>query len=445
MSNLLGSAVFRLSHRVRSSGTLEVLARIRSEPFVPPEIARKRQWERVLDLVRHCEDRVPYYRRRFREAGITSKDLRGFEDYARLPVLTKAEIAAHLDEMIAEGASRESLLEHNSGGSTGIPIRFYRDAATVAGSEAGTYRNLLQCGWAPGEMIGFFWGWNAALASMSRAEFLARQLARRMYQFDPFQSGDADMKRWWRTWTRVRPRVALGYASTIARFARFLDRQGITPPPLRGVFTTAEKLFAPQRSLMEKVFQCRVFDCYGSSEVQNIATECVNGRMHINADFAVVELAPDERRPDGSAPLLVTSLLSRAMPFLRYRNEDSGALVDGTCSCGSGFPCMSLNVARVSDSFILPNGRVIHGEYFTHLMYGSEGIDRFQFHQTAPDRIVIRYVPSATGSASATLRAAVEQVEALAPDLIGVTVEQVSDIPLSSAGKHRFTRSDVVA
>jgi phenylacetate-CoA ligase len=441
--DLVGALVLRAAHRSRSSNTLQLLRQVRGESFLTPDAAAARQLERLQALLHHCEHHVPFYRSRFAELGIRAADIRSLVDYAALPPLTKADIAEHGEDLIATDRSREGLLAHHSGGSTGVPLRFYRDMAYVAASEAGTYRNMLQCGWQPGEMIAFFWGWNDRLSAMGRPEFLLRQYVRRMYQFDPFRSGDADMAEWWRNWRWLRPRVALGYASTMARFARFLQERGHTPPPLRGVFTTAEKLFAPQRKVLEEVFGCRVFDCYGSSEVQNIATECVRGRMHINADYVVVETDEQERAEDGTAPLLVTSLYSYAMPFLRYRNEDRGALLDGTCDCGSGFPLMRLGVARVSDNFTLPGGRVVHGEFFTHLLYGSEGVDSFQFHQVARDRIVLRYVPAPAGDPGPALDAAVRQVAELVPGRVHVDVERVSAIPLSSAGKHRFTRSDV--
>ena len=41
---------------------------------------------------------------------------------------------------------------------------------------------------------------------------------------------------------------------------------------------------------------------------------------------------------DGARPFLVTSLLNYAMPFIRYRNEDCGELVNDVCSCGNNFP-----------------------------------------------------------------------------------------------------------
>ncbi len=106
---------------------------------------------------------------------------------------------------------------------------------------------------------------------------------------------------------------------------------------------------------------------------------------------------------------------------------------------------MTLNVARVSDNFVFPDGRVVHGEFFTHLMYGSDGIVNFQFHQTAPDRITLWIVPgpAADGARQKAAAAAVAQIKALTPLPVHVEVRETDAIPLSNAGKHRFTRSDV--
>jgi phenylacetate-CoA ligase len=238
--------------------------------------------------------------------------------------------------------------------------------------------------------------------------------------------------------------VILGYTSTIARFASFLDGQQQSVERIKGVFTTAEKLYQPQREVIERVFGCKVFDCYGSSEVQNIAAECPEGRMHVNADFVVLE--EDNVLDNGPRPFLLTSLRNWAMPFIRYRNEDCGYLSQELCSCGNHFPLMRLEIARTSDNFVFPGGRVVHGEFFTHLMYGSEGIATFQFHQTAPDAIILSIVPGPGDSQARQdkIRESIRQIQALCPGhAIRVEVREMAAIPLSAAGKHRFTRSDV--
>ncbi len=397
----------------------------------------------MSNLLTLAELHVPYYREMLGSLGIKSRDVRTLKDFAFLPILTKSIIRERLADLVREDIRKEKLLFGNSGGSTGVPLRFYRSHSILDAQEAGTFRNLLQSGWKPGEMIAFFWGGDDKLDAMSRLEFEVRQILRRQYQFDPFRSGPQEMDRWLNRWTRLKPRVAYGYASTIARFAEHIQANGVKLDPLLGVFTTAEKLYLPQREVITRAFGCSVYDCYGSSEVMNIASECPKGRMHINADFVVLEV--EKGVPPGEpTPFIATALWNQVMPFIRYRNEDCGELLEESCDCGNQFPLMRLNIARVSDNFVLPSGRVVHGEFFTHLMYGSEGISTFRFHQTATDSITLWVVPGpgrATSRQEAVQRV-VKEVEKLDAGM-KVQVRETDAIPLSQAGKHRFTLSDV--
>jgi phenylacetate-CoA ligase len=404
------------------------------------------QLQRLGALLALAEAHVPYYREMFQSLGIHSSDIRSLNDFARLPVLTKDILRSRYQDLVRTDIPKSKLIPSSSGGSTGVPVKFYRDGLVLDAQEAATFRNLLQAGWRPGEMIGHFWGWDDRLYNMGRWQFEVRQRLRRQYQFDPFRSGTAEMARWLRKWRRIRPAVAFGYTSTIAQFAAHLQERGERVQPLRGVFTTAEKLYLPQRALISQVFGCPVYDCYGSSEVMNIATQCSRGNMHVNADFVILESERSQTPPGQPAPFLVTGLWNTVMPFIRYRNEDCGDLLEGGCDCGNNFPLMQLNVARVSDNFLLPNGRIVHGEFFTHLMYGSDGIAKFQFHQTAPEAITLWVVPGRgdPDARQAALRHAVAQVEKLdETGRLKVQVRVVDAIPLSHAGKHRFTRSDV--
>lgn len=440
---MLPSLAFSLAHRLRGSDSLAEYQRIKSEPFLSPEQVKDKQFVRLRELLAHAENTVPYYRELFKSNGIRSADIRTMADYSQIPVLTKDILRERLNDLLSTAFERSSLTVQHSGGSTGIPVRFYRARQYLDSSDAGTYRNLSQCGWEPGEMVAFFWGFNDRLDAMPTWEFELRQRLRRFYQLDPFKSGPADMAIWSAKWQSIGARAALGYASTIARFAEYLLINKVHVPPLKGVFTTAEKLYPQQRKQIQDAFSCNVFDLYGSSEVQNIASECPHGNMHINSDFCLLE--SEEPDCSGPQPFIVTSLKQWAMPFIRYRNEDCGELMTGTCDCGRSFPLLKLDVSRVSDNFVLPDGSVIHGEFFTHLMYGSAGIDSFQFHQTAPDRIVLRIVPAThrADQVRATLAGVSARIGQLAAGQIQFDIIEVDSIALSSAGKHRFTRSDV--
>jgi phenylacetate-coenzyme A ligase PaaK-like adenylate-forming protein len=438
-----GRLLLSLTCRVRGFDTLHQLAEIENAPFASPEKVRENQFQQLSALLAHAECHVPYYREMFRSLGIASRDIRNFSDFAQLPILTKDIIRERGQDLVRSDVPLETLEPHFSGGSTGVPLKFYRSRKYMAASDAGSYRNLMQCGWRPGEMIAFFWGSTDKLNRMSRWEFEFRQHIRRSYLFDPFRSGEDEMTAWVQRFRSLRPTVILGYASTIARFAAFLESKQQPVPPLRGIFATAEKLYQPQREVIERVCGCRIFDCYGSSEVQNISAECSQGKMHVNADFVVLE---EDASDDGPRPFLLTSLKNWSMPFIRYRNEDCGYLSSERCFCGNNFPLMRLEIARTSDNFIFPDGRVVHGEYFTHLMYGGEGIANFQFHQTATDEIAMLIVPGPGESQARErqIRKAIDHIQSLSPrHCIRVDVREVDAIPLSSAGKHRFTRSDV--
>ncbi len=431
---------------MRGADILGTLEQIEAAPFRSPEEIREKQFCDIRALLAHAEKLVPYYRTLFRNIGVRSEEIRTWEDFSRLPILTKDIIREQERNLIREDVAVEKLQKHFSGGSTGVPLKFFRSREYMVNSDAGTYRNLEQCGWRPGEMVAFFWGGSDKLYGMSKVEFEVRQFIRRMYQFDPFFAGEKDMERWVGIFARIQPRVILGYASTIALFAFFLERRGKKISGVKGAFTTAEKLYKPQREVIERVFGCKVFDCYGSSEVQNIAAECTLGKMHINADYVALE--EDRVEGEGPRPFLVTSLQNYSMPFIRYRNEDCGYLSSETCTCGNHFPLMRLEIARTSDNFVFPGGRVVHGEFFTHLMYGSSGIVTFQFHQTAVDEIIL-YIVAGPGDAAgraAKVKDAIRQIHAVTPESpVRVEVREVESIPLSKAGKYRFTRSDVGA
>ena len=437
---MIGRALFAFTHKLRGSAALQVLDEIAHEGARPAAEVRARQWARLTGMLAHAEARVPYYRRVFAELGITARDIRTPADFAQLPVLTKDIIRAHGEELIAEGTNKAALFTHRSGGSTGVPLEFYHDRTATDLSDAGTYRNFLQCGWRPGEMIGFFWGFNERLEAMSRAEFEVRQFLRRSYQFDPFRQSDGDFAQWQRTLQRIRPSILYGYASSIGLFSEWALRTGAKLPRVKGIFCTAEKLLPQQRRAMQHAFDAPVFDVYGSSEVRNIACECRGGTFHLNADFVYAEVEDPE--VSGPQPFLLTGLIDRSMPFLRYRNEDCGTLGGAECDCGSGFPALKLDIARQSDSFRFANGRVVHGEFFTHLFYGVQGVRMFQFRQVAPDRVdVLAVLEPGSDGANRALDAVRAQVEALAPGQVTCAVQVVPEIPLSNAGKHRFTVS----
>jgi len=144
--DIAGRAFLGLTQKLRGSHSLRLLQQIRSTPFASRDEILAGQLRRLSALLDVAEKHVPYYREMFRNLGIRSSNIRSLDDFARLPMLTKDTLRTRLKDLVREDLPKDKLIAGNSGGSTGVPVRFYRDLSVLDAQEAGTFRNLSQSG-----------------------------------------------------------------------------------------------------------------------------------------------------------------------------------------------------------------------------------------------------------------------------------------------------------
>lgn len=413
-------------------------------PFIcqDREQVESQQLTLLRTLLIHAGKNVPYYRDCFKRLGFRPDLVSSIREVERLPVLTKEIIRKEKSRMLAENFSGKELQEKSTGGSTGHPLVFYRHREYLTAARMGNFRNFSLCGWRPGDPVANFWGVNSPDSYSWRA--FKEEVNLGLYTFNAFDAGPERFLEWLERLEVIQPVVIYGYASTVWLFSRWLESAGVAEScfcNLRGVFLTAERLHSFQRIQIQKVFQKPVFNLYGSTEIQNIAFECRHGSIHIASDFVIVEKSLET---EGSAPLLLTSLRNYAMPFIRYKNEDEGDLSGYSCDCGINTPVMHLDISRTCDNFPTMSGRLIHGEFFTHLMEGVQGVRTFQFRQTAIDRVTLQVVADATCSPEdrVKLESVGDIVSKKTAGELKVALQWVDSIPLTARGKHIFTISD---
>src|SRR5436853_285173 len=80
------------------------------------------QWIQVKAMLQHAYETVPFYKRRFDQAGISIDHLKTPADMSRIPILTREDIRANLEDLWSRKFSRESLLEAATGGTTDTPV-----------------------------------------------------------------------------------------------------------------------------------------------------------------------------------------------------------------------------------------------------------------------------------------------------------------------------------
>ena len=430
---------------LRRRRTLAYLDDYQRDQWLNPEQVAMLQWERLQRLLEHCYREVPYYRRQWRELDIAPQDIRNLDDYAKLPVLTKADIRAHFDELKADSL-RDRLLYKATGGSTGEPMRFGYTRESNDRRAAVMWRGYEWAGSRMGRRTLFLWG--GAVGDPTRAHQLKDRLynavfARRV--LNSFKMTEANMSEYADAIDRYRPDIIVGYVGPLVKLAQWLIANGRDIWQPQSIIGGAEAMHEFQRDLIQKAFRAPAFNTYGCREFMLIAAECEQRHgLHVNADHLVVEV----RSPQGttnqsrSGDVVITDLFNYGMPFVRYANGDMATLSASRCVCGRGLPLLTRVDGRVLDAIRTPAGHVLPGEFFPHMLKDVAGLQRFQLVQRRLDRLDLSIVRGA-GFDDASMDYIRREVNKVLGDSVQLDCHFVDDIPLSRSGKLRVTVSEL--
>ena len=158
---------------------------------------------------------------------------------------------------------------------------------------------------------------------------------------------------------RFKPQAIDGFFMSMCDIANYIERHNIklefTPI---AIFPTSEKVTESGRELLERVFNCKVYDQYASSEGAPFVTECSQQVLHIELASGVFE-----HIEDGSNEILVTSFTTHGTPLIRYRIGDSMIFDDchNICKCGIQSPKVREIQGRSLDFLYTADGAKING------------------------------------------------------------------------------------
>ncbi len=399
----------------------------------------------LREFIKHCYENVPFYRKRFDLLGLRPEDIQTVDDLVKIPVLAKDEIRANIDKILATNYPKSSLKEGNTTGSTGKPLKFYGNKERSEYIVAGMWRIYSRCGWRPGDRVASIWGFSSKHNTMPGWKRWLRDFFSSITHLNAWEANDEDFSRWYKLLKKRKPKVLVCYASSGSRFAQWLIDNNKKLESFKGVYCTSEKLYDNQQKLLERAFNCKVFDLYGCGEAIHIACSCEKGNMHINPDMVVMETG--EENEVGAKPAIITGLRNWGMPFLRYMNGDSILLKEGVCECGRQSPMMELQISRLADIFKFGNGKSYPSLYFVLRLYkpGFDGVELFQFHQDKIDHIFLRVVKNSKfGDKTAeNLELAATEIEEHIEHQAKVELVYVDYIEQSSSAKHYYAKSDV--
>ena len=385
-------------------------------------------------------ERTSYYRRVFDSVGFRSGDLESLDDMATLPTIDRDVVREHLEEMGTCRKGNRTVDFVSTSGTSGVPLFFY-----VGRERHGAEYAYLVASWERG---GYSWG--ASLAVL-RGRVVRPDRHGLHHEYDSilrhhcyssFHMTDENMGRYLAHIATIGPCFLHVYPSSVAALAKFIRRAGVKAPGnIRGIIAESETIYPEQRQMVEEVFGCRYFSCYGHSEKLVLAAECeFSTDYHVWPTYGYLELLDEQGRPVTTpgqrGEIVGTGFINTVMPFIRYRTGDYATYVGDHCeACGRQHPIIrDIRGHRTQEVLVAADGSRIswtalnmHDDTFLH-------VRQFQFRQDAPGRAVLRVVP-AEGFGDGDQQRIQRNFGQKLDGQVVFAVELVESIPLSPRGK----------
>jgi phenylacetate-CoA ligase len=376
----------------------------------------------------------------FDSVGLQPGDTKTLDNINRLPVIDRNVVIENLSDMCTKNVKGRDVDFGSTGGTSGAPLHFYLSAKRHSVEYA-----YLTTSW---ERVGYRLGMPMAVLR-GRTVQAARDGLRHEYDpilrhhyYSSFHMSDEDMARYLEHIATIGLCFLHVYPSTIAALARFILRNNAdTLKNIKGIIAESEIVYPEQQQMVERVFGCRYFSCYGQSERLVLATGCEKSDdYHVWPTYGFFELLDDKGNPVATpgqrGEIVGTGFINTVMPFIRYRTGDWATYVGGRCeACGRehtlirdirGHRTQEVLIAA-DDSEISWTALNMHDDTFMH-------VRQFQFFQETPGQAVLRIVP-ADGFGEDDAERIHRNLGRKLDRQLAFTIELTEAIPLSARGK----------
>jgi phenylacetate-coenzyme A ligase PaaK-like adenylate-forming protein len=371
----------------------------------PEQIEQHRDIQ-LRSLIEHAVARSSYYRE---VLGAEAAD----RPLDELPVLTKATLMERFDQLVTDPNLRQTEVDaHLAGPNPGSDFAGEYELVTTSGTTgargvfvysreemrvwlAANLRAISRLGAGPGmRLIGVG---SPSPLFMSRRVFAGLQ--RSTSESPPDLSVTTPIAELVAGLNDYQPEAMLGYPSVNAMLAeeQLAGRLKISP---RVVACGSEVLTEDHAKRIEAAWGIRPGNAYVATEVCPIASSCSQGvGLHVCDDLAIVEVVDQEGRPvpDGSPGhrILVTNLVNRVQPLIRYEITDSVTMAAGPNPTGMPWRRIERIDGRTAEILSMPGREGGTVELHPHRLRAPfarlEEIVQYQF-EWGGDRLAVALV-----------------------------------------------------
>lgn len=231
------------------------------------------------------------------------------DDINILPVLTKEDIKGKQNEILI--GKRFLRAKGYTSGTSGSPLEVFRDFNSILLENAFVWNLRLRAGLRVGDPVITIRG------NLNEKQLFQYNKYENSYYLSSYNLENKYISNYYKIITEHKPKAIFAYPSSIYLLAKLFESRGIAINiPL--IFTSSETLFPFQKELIEKIFNCDIYDWYGNAERTIAIQQMEDAKYYEVPLYSHVEYNPDY--------LITTSLINRSFPLIRYRVDDKISL-----------------------------------------------------------------------------------------------------------------------
>ncbi|WP_416137210.1 hypothetical protein ACM26W_11920 [Halomonas sp. HK25] len=296
---------------------------------------------RLRELVHFAADKIPFYQEFYREKGFSVDQLDSWDDWGKVPVVTKADLQNY--SLRSRSLSTSKKVEVNTGGTSGQPLHFFLDSSAFAREWAHMHFFWKARGYRPYHVKLTFRG----------KHFDQRQPIRYNAVHNEYVVNSSCAMNTVAEAVMALPQDNIirwlhGYPSLIAEFAHSLSHfpdASVTTfrSRLFGILLGSEYPAPSYRRVIESVLSNNIVSWYGHSEMAVLARETSLGVYESMPTYGYAEAVTIDQSSEQH--LVATSLHNRVHPFIRY---DTGDLIEPLSQQGGALE-FRITEGRVGD------------------------------------------------------------------------------------------------
>lgn len=367
--------------------------------------------------------------------GIDISTVRTVEDLAQLPIVDKEMLRQNIQEVMTIPA--KGAVEGHTGGTTGKSLVVRSTVEDVMHRMAMLDHFKARVGFEHRKMKrATFNGKHIIPPNQKKTVFWRYNAACKQMIYSSFHLTEANIGYYVESLNQYQPDAIDGFFTSMCDVASYIERHNInlTFRPI-AIFPTSETLTKAGREQLERVFGCKVYDQYASSEGAPFVTECENQVLHMELASGVFEHISED-----DTEVLVTSFTTHGTPLIRYRIGDRMKFAENNnCTCGLHGPVVEEIQGRRLDFLYTPEGAKMNAGNVANLLKNiPNAIIRAQFQQEKMDEITaVLEVEPTLYKQEHEKRLREEFYHKFGPNL-KVNIKIVEEIPREKSGKYRM-------